>query len=109
MEALGAVAYIHLIVKVINLRFGEVYKTLAPPLIGSAIMTLTIYIVKLILRELSVSNSLILLINIPLGVLVYYITMRLLFTGTFDFIKDNITKALNINKSKAADNKLQET
>ena len=96
--ALGSLIYLGIVIKVLKWHLKDLYEVTNPALYCSLIMFVVLFSFKLLLKSFNLNNVAILCLLIPVGVIVYTLSMKILFTKTYEFIIENLMKFLNKRK-----------
>ena len=74
--------------KLINMNFADVFKQINEPLIASAIMASTVFLLGIFLKSLFFNSWLMLSIQVMSGFILYYVLIKRLSRNTyFEFCK----------------------
>lgn len=91
---LGTLIYLGIIVKTLKWSFGDIYQTIKPALISSIIMGGCLLCLKNPVEHFRLSSLALLALLLPVGILIYVLSIKLFFKDTYGFIFQTVSKLL---------------
>ena len=90
--SLGSIIFIVVASKSLGWTFKDNFDALNPCITSSVIMGILIYGLKVLLNLINTSSVVILATLVPVGIIVYFLSIKFLFKETYDFILFNMSK-----------------
>ncbi|MDD3012730.1 MAG: lipopolysaccharide biosynthesis protein [Candidatus Gastranaerophilales bacterium] len=91
---IGASCYLFIVSRVLNWQISDIYNVLKPSFISSVLMGISIYSIRSVMKNYAVSEAIILFTLAPSALLVYGLSIKIFFNGTYEFILSTFMKFL---------------
>jgi O-antigen/teichoic acid export membrane protein len=89
---IGALSYLFIISRVLKWRISDIYSVLLPSFVSSVLMGISIYSIRSIMKNNGISEVIILFTLVPCALLVYGLSIRIFFNGTYEFLLKTFMK-----------------
>lgn len=104
--SLGAIIFTIIVSKFLGWSFMDNFNALNPCITSSIIMGILLFALREIFKLINTPSVVILATLIPIGILIYFLSIKLLFRDTYDFILYNMSKF--VGKPKGVQNVFSE-
>jgi len=95
---IGALTYIFIICKVLKWPVTDIVNTLLPSLASAVLMGIFLYLIRSAMKAYGISETFILITLIPAALLIYFLSIKILFGNTYEFLISTFWKFLGKNK-----------